>query len=269
MDIQSIKDQWRLRPGDVEAEVAAWDSVASDYSRGTQHNFEDDPFLHLLAEKEIPGRGMKVLDVGCGAGAYAEAVAERAGTVDGVDFSPEMIRLAQHNAEQAGISNIRYLKRDWHTCDASEFRDRYDLAFAHTTPAVMDYTTFMKLYEASSRYGLYCRPTRRTDSVFDEVYRIAGISRRKDIAIPCAFDLLWELGERPEVYYTDVIWHPRRTMKEAAVWYLERLRGVADIDRSTEKRILDFLKQSAVDGIIEEEIRSTLVTLFWEKTRSE
>ena len=37
-------------------------------------------------------KDMQVLDVGCGAGAYSCRIAERTGSVTGVDFSPRMIR---------------------------------------------------------------------------------------------------------------------------------------------------------------------------------
>lgn len=264
MEIGEIRKRWTRSPGDVQAEVAAWDTVAPEFARDSSHTFETDPFLRFLCEKVPLDENMRVLDVGCGAGAYSEVMAGRTGTVDGVDFSPEMVRLAQRSAADTGIANVRYLKRDWHSCDGREFRGRYDLAFAHTTPAVVDYDTFMKLYDSSRQYGLFCRPARRTDRVFDEVHRMAGIpDRRADDCIPWIFELLWALGCRPETSYADVVWHPRRTLEEASVWYLGRLKG---LDRSTEKKILDYLKSCMRNGVIEEEIHTTLVTIFWEKS---
>jgi 2-polyprenyl-3-methyl-5-hydroxy-6-metoxy-1,4-benzoquinol methylase len=53
----------------------------------------------------VPGP-WKVLDAGCGSGRYALALAERgAARVLGVDFAPEMIRIAREEAEARGLSD--------------------------------------------------------------------------------------------------------------------------------------------------------------------
>jgi SAM-dependent methyltransferase len=54
----------------------------------------------------IPLAGKKVLDVGCGPGHYAVALARRgAGYVLGLDFAPGMLDLARARAAQAGVAD--------------------------------------------------------------------------------------------------------------------------------------------------------------------
>jgi len=48
--------------------------------------------------------GKKVLDFGCGSGFHTIKTAEFAGHVTGIDISPEAIRLAQEQAEAAGLA---------------------------------------------------------------------------------------------------------------------------------------------------------------------
>ena len=263
MELEQIKEIWTLRPGDVAAEIAAWDSVAGDYVREAKNNFETDPFLRFVSEKVRLDRNMSVLDVGCGAGAYAAALAERVGRVDGVDFSPEMVRLGREYAERNGLNNLHFLERNWHTCDGSEFKGKYDLVFAHTTPAIMDYTTFMKLYKASRKYCFFSRPCRRTDEVLDQLRALAGIESKTDETMSYIFDILWTLGACPEFDYSKVVWHSERKLEEAERWYLGRLKGSAEIDEKTESRILGFLREIAVDGLVREQIHTTLVNVFW------
>ena len=62
--------------------------------------------FHLICNlAPLPG-DWKVLDVGCGSGRYALALAaEGASRIVGVDFAEEMIRIAREGAERRGVSD--------------------------------------------------------------------------------------------------------------------------------------------------------------------
>lgn len=265
MDLEYIREHWQLKPGNVEQETAAWDSAAAEYIYEDKNNFTDDPFLRFVAEKAELTKDMRSLDVGCGAGAYSVALAQRVGQADGVDLSPRMVELGNTWASEHGVSNVRLWVRNWHTCGMDEFRRQYDLVFAHTTPAVADYATLIKLCEASRRYCFFCRPARRTDQVFDELRRIAGIPemRHGDVGVAYAFDTLWGMGYNPEVRFAQTVWLPQRTLEEAEAWYLGRLKGSCDLSPETERKLRDALHALAPDGIVRERIDTTLVSMFW------
>jgi ubiquinone/menaquinone biosynthesis C-methylase UbiE len=57
--------------------------------------------LTIEAAGEEPGR--TVLDVGCGTGRFAVALAERGAVVVGLDPAPSMLKIAQELAEKAGV----------------------------------------------------------------------------------------------------------------------------------------------------------------------
>ncbi len=60
----------------------------------------------------LPQPGETVLDVGCGAGMDSILAGRRVGSqgkVIGVDFVPEMLSKAEQNAEDADVSNVRFL----------------------------------------------------------------------------------------------------------------------------------------------------------------
>ncbi len=263
MDIELLKEKWTLKKKDTASERAAWDSVAGDYLHTERHSFSSDSFLRFVDEKASPDSAMKVLDVGCGAGAYSMAFAGRCESVDGVDLSAEMIRLAEGYASSHGISNARFSVCDWHSCDPGSFRGRYDLVFAHNTPAIGDFDSFMKLISSSRKYCFMSRPARRTDSVFDRVREIAGIVPDGTDTIPLIFEILWELGSSPEFRYDKTVWTDERSPDDAATWYLGRLRGQFDIDGPTERKIRSFLSDIAVDGKVREITETTVVSIFW------
>ena len=121
MDLDTIKKQWVLHPVDVASETAAWDSSAEEYLYEKKNNFVDDPFLRCMSEKTELTEDMRTLDVGCGAGAYSVALAQRVGHADGVDLSPRMVELGNAWAKEHGIENVHLWVRNWHDCDIDEF----------------------------------------------------------------------------------------------------------------------------------------------------
>ena len=64
--------------------------------------------------------GMKVLDIGSGAGDVALTVAELvgpAGAVVGVDVNPAILATAQARAQEAGFTNVEFIAGDARTLD--------------------------------------------------------------------------------------------------------------------------------------------------------
>jgi len=59
--------------------------------------------------------GKKVIDIGCGSGRYSVEFAKRgAALVTGIDFAPEMVRIAEQNAELQGVNECcRFIEGDF------------------------------------------------------------------------------------------------------------------------------------------------------------
>jgi 2-polyprenyl-6-hydroxyphenyl methylase / 3-demethylubiquinone-9 3-methyltransferase len=98
--------------------------------------------LHLLNPVRLawidgiaPLRGRQVLDVGCGGGILAEAMARRgAASVLGIDLALKPLRVAQLHAMEAGLENIDY-------------REVAAEALAEEQPAAFDLVTCMEMLE--------------------------------------------------------------------------------------------------------------------------
>ncbi len=58
--------------------------------------------------RTVPLQGMAVLDVGCGGGILADAMARRGAQVLGIDLATKPLRVAQLHALEAGTPNIEY-----------------------------------------------------------------------------------------------------------------------------------------------------------------
>ncbi len=75
-----------------------------------------------------PAEGKTVLDVGCGSGRYAVALAERGALVTGIDFAESMLSLAQQLAAAHGVSAACH----WIQADFLEWQctGRFDISLA-------------------------------------------------------------------------------------------------------------------------------------------
>ena len=74
-----------------------------------------------------PAAGKRILDVGCGPGAYAVYLWQRGAEVTGIDLAPAMIEAAQKNADAAG-----WHEPDFRVADAMQFEGEtpFDAAIA-------------------------------------------------------------------------------------------------------------------------------------------
>jgi len=68
-------------------------------------DWDHNAYYHRLLLRQLPDPCTRVLEVGCGAGAFAAELARRAGHVDAIDRSPAMIEAARQ-ATPASVSCI-------------------------------------------------------------------------------------------------------------------------------------------------------------------
>lgn len=101
----------------------------SFYFSGFIYQVLIDPILSHLHDSVIAHvePGCRVIDIACGTGSMALAIAGTAGQVIGIDLSEELIGLAARTAKKRGISNARFEVRD--ASDLSCYADaKFDVA---------------------------------------------------------------------------------------------------------------------------------------------
>jgi release factor glutamine methyltransferase len=91
---------------------------------------ETEILVELACRSLAPDREARVLDLGCGSGAVALAIAHERprASVLGADVSPRATALARRNAERLGIANVAFVESDWF---GSLPRERFDLVVAN------------------------------------------------------------------------------------------------------------------------------------------
>lgn len=113
--------------------------------------------MKVVAELDLLTPESTVLDVGCGAGVYTAAFAQRAGDVLGVDLSASMVEAGRRRAQRENLPNLRFEVLDWRDADmdAMDWRAKYDVVTARMTPAVSDARSFGKFVACGRKHGIY------------------------------------------------------------------------------------------------------------------
>ncbi len=93
-----------------------------------------NPLRLAWIERAAPLTGRQVLDVGCGGGILAEAMAQRGAHVLGIDLAGKPLRVAQLHAMEVGAENL-------------EYREVAAEALAAESPARFDVVTCMEMLE--------------------------------------------------------------------------------------------------------------------------
>jgi 2-polyprenyl-6-hydroxyphenyl methylase/3-demethylubiquinone-9 3-methyltransferase len=87
---------------------------------------ELNPVRLEYVERRGPVAGQRVVDVGCGGGLLAEAMARRGARVTGIDLAPDLLQVANLHALESGIAvDYRLEAAEQH---AREHAGAYDLA---------------------------------------------------------------------------------------------------------------------------------------------
>ena len=100
-------------------------TVKEDFDRivlASSGEWNHNSHYHKFLLAHVPLHCTEALDVGCGTGAFARLLAERADYVLGLDFSPQMIRLAREYSRQ-------YPNAEFQVADATTWtfpRERFD-----------------------------------------------------------------------------------------------------------------------------------------------
>jgi SAM-dependent methyltransferase len=97
----------------VSDAVAAWDAEAAGYDAPADHGLLDPDVRaawRRLLLGLLPPAPARVAEMGCGTGTLTVLLADEGYAVDGVDFSPEMLRRAEAKAE--GREQVRFVEGD-------------------------------------------------------------------------------------------------------------------------------------------------------------
>ncbi len=118
-----------------ENKINKWDEKAKNYARYSPcvNSFEAN-VLDALKKLGVSFRDKTLLDIGCGTGVYTIRVAKLAKSVDGLDFSKNMLEVLKEDAKKLDINNIKTYHSTW--VDFTLPSKKYDIALCTMSPAI-------------------------------------------------------------------------------------------------------------------------------------
>ncbi|MDD9300808.1 MAG: class I SAM-dependent methyltransferase [Desulfobacter sp.] len=204
-------DTYKVHKGFATPEY--WDKASATYNTNGKE-IQDrrlEKALNSLADKGLLFEGMSVLDIGCGPGLMAQAMAERGAHVTAMDFSAGMLQRLEQEMPQALKERISLLKEDWHDVDirAKGWEKSFDLVLAFMSPGVATPEAFAKMIQCSKK-GCAVRgwAARRQHPIFMDLW--AKIMKKplddKPQSILYKINLLFSMGLFPDISFDVVEW---------------------------------------------------------------
>lgn len=115
-------------------------------------NWEHNNHYHNFLLKFIPNECEKAIDIGCGTGEFTRLLAEKSYIVEGIDLSPEMIKVAERQSRK--YNNIKYQIKDISEFDLGQ--EKYDCIVSIATFHHLQFKEMLlKIREALKPNGVF------------------------------------------------------------------------------------------------------------------
>ena len=222
--------------------------------------------LAALREKGLLFEGMRVLDIGCGTGMMALALAQEGALVTAMDFSSGMLDRFKADIPEDLNSKITLVRQDWHELDIRQrgWEKAFDLVLAFMSPAVASPEAFSKMIQCASK-GCAIRgwAARRQPEILKDLWEkiMAHPLDDKPQSILYKINLLFSMGLYPDVYFDVVEWDqmvPVETETENQVSFFMKVTGKTD--REIRPVIDSYLQNQAGKGKIRKKQKGLTAT---------
>lgn len=243
----------RRLPGRDQEEY--WNRRAASFARHSQSREAQKRvanILHLLGHHNGLDREAEVLDIGCGPGNYALALARKVKRVVALDPSVEMLSILKSRMKEEGLENIEPVQLAWEEVDLDRlgWRRRFQVVLALMSPGIRDSATLRKMIEACHGVCLLGGHVRQEEEARRILWHrlIGGEMPPIPPEVFCIFHLLysWDYLPSLQLERRPVL---REVSIEEAILELENFfYPYIELNDASRKVITDYVLSHAIGG---------------------
>lgn len=269
MTLDQIEALWPTRQHQTHQSIAWWNNHSKRYTDRALPHAANNIAMAIIEKEGILNHATNCLDVGCGVGRLSFALEKLGIQATGIDFSDQMLKKAIE-LNTFYETRATFYQEDWENLNLEQkkWQCAYDIVLAHMTPAVHSMETLIKLNEASRRWVILVKPTRRCNSILGPLrtllHREPENTHLNDTwALSIA--TIWTLGYCPHLEYKSTFWESKLPLDEAIESYTLRLNMEKTLNQEEKSLIRNYLNANAEQGQIDEKTKLTIAALYWEK----
>lgn len=244
-----------------------WNGLAEKFCSYEIPTVENNEFLGLLQREGMLNHNGCALDIGCGGGKYSLALSPYFQKVIGTDISENMIRGAREKCSEEKIGNVDFLEISWEELNAEKmgWENKFDLVFAHMTPAVNEEATINKLRFVSKDWCAVTKSVYRKSEVAEKINEICGgvYNDHGEGELNRLIGLLWSEGITPNIFYEHLTWKDTRSKDQTAENYIKRMSIKKDLTEKEKNEIIGYFDAIAVNDTVTEDTKVIECTVYW------
>lgn len=252
--------------------INMWNRRAETFAKDTDNETNEDrrnKVFQFLEDCGLELAAATVLDLGCGPGNYALPMAQQGAQVTALDPAMSMLDLVKEKASLEGIDNISYSKEPWEEVDLDSlgWRGKFDLVFASMSPGVSDIVTLKKMISASKNLCYLSKfAGKRHNNLHDKIW--SRIFTRPRVNYSTNLSVLWNIlyawGYYPNIKFVPTHWVNEEPIAEMEARMKSWFFGHQGLPANYELIIRDVLEEIAVNGLVREEVETTIGMIVWQ-----